>query len=205
MQNDSTKNIAIYVHGLGSGAASTTIQIIRKTFPEYEWIAAEVNENPYESVAKLNSMVREFMPSILMGTSLGGYYVFYTNAPKTIKIICNPAINIETIIRKKIGLGKHTYFVERENGESEFVLDEAVCYRFEEYRKVTQATSGVKNYAVFSAHDEMIGDTASLDNMAMVFDAGYSILIDAKGGHRLRKTTLKLLKNIYEQHLKINQ
>lgn len=181
---------AIYVHGLGSGAASTTIHIIRKDFPKYEWIAAEVNENPYESVAKLNSMVKEF----LMGTSLGGYYLFYTDAPQAVKIICNPAMNIETVIREKIGLGKHTYSVERENGESEFVLDEEVCDRFEEYREATPAIAGVRNYAVFSAHDELIGDSSSLDNMAMAFDAGYSILIDAKGGHRLRNTTLKLLK-----------
>lgn len=185
---------AIYVHGLGSGAASTTIKTIRKIFTEYEWIAAEVNEAPYESIEKLNSMVHEYCPAVLMGTSLGGYYVFYTDAADAVKIICNPAMNIETIIRKKIGLGKHNYFVERENGETEFVLNEEVCNRFEEYRSSHNAMSGKVNYAVFATHDELIGASASLENMAMVFNSGYSILIDNKGGHRLRKSTLTLLK-----------
>lgn len=91
-----------------------------------------------------------------------------------------------TGMEKGCGLNCHNVLVDLEYY--------TVCCRFEEYREVTQATSGVKNYAVFSAHDELIGDTASLDNMSMVFDTGYSILIDAKGGHRLRKTTLKLLR-----------
>lgn len=193
-QHEAIKPVAIYVHGLGSGAASTTIKTIRKMFAEYEWVAAEVNENPYESIEKLDSIVQKFCPVVLMGTSLGGYYVFYTDAPDAVKIICNPAMNIETIIRKKIGLGKHDYFVERENGDTEFILDDETCRRFEEYRSSHNAISGKENYAVFATHDELIGDSASLDNMAMTFNAGYSILIDNMGGHRLRKTTLTLLK-----------
>jgi len=49
IQEKQVKQIAIYVHGLGSGAASTTIRTVRKVFSEYEWIAIEVNENPFES------------------------------------------------------------------------------------------------------------------------------------------------------------
>lgn len=188
---------AIYVHGLGSGAASTTIDIVRKIFPEYDWIAAEVNENPYESVAKLDSLVREYAPAMMMGTSLGGYYVFYADAPDAVKVLCNPAMNIATVIREKIGLGTHEYFVERENGDTEFILDEDVCNRFAEFRATHPAILGKSNYAMFSAHDELIGDAGALDNMAMIFNAGYTILIDEKGGHRLRKPTLKLLR----QHL----
>ena len=46
---NNVKPIVIYVHGLGSGTASTTIRTVRKVFSEYEWIAIEVNENPFES------------------------------------------------------------------------------------------------------------------------------------------------------------
>lgn len=76
VQKSQTKPIAIYVHGLGSGAASTTARTVRKVFSEYEWIAIEVNENPFESIEKINAIVGEFNPSLLMGTSLGGYYAF---------------------------------------------------------------------------------------------------------------------------------
>lgn len=69
VQKNQVKPIAIYVHGLGSRAASTV-------FSEYEWKAIEVNENPFESIEKINAIVSEFKPSLLIGTSLGGYYVF---------------------------------------------------------------------------------------------------------------------------------
>ena len=46
IDKNNVKPIAIYVHGLGSGAASTTVRMVCKIFSEYEWIALEVNENP---------------------------------------------------------------------------------------------------------------------------------------------------------------
>ena len=99
-KND-VKPVAIYVHGLGSGAASTTIRTVRKVFSEYEWIALEVNENPFESIEKINAVIREFNPTLLMGTSLGGNYVFYADAPCAKKVICNPAMKIEELIGSK--------------------------------------------------------------------------------------------------------
>ena len=70
-KND-VKPVAIYVHGLGSGAVSTTVRTVCKIFSEHEWIALEVNENPFESIEKINAVVSEFNPTLLMGTSLGG-------------------------------------------------------------------------------------------------------------------------------------
>ena len=174
INENNVKPIAIYVHGLGSGAASTTVQMVCKIFSEYEWMAIEVNENPFKSVEKINATVSKFSPSLLMGTSLGGYYVFYADAPRATKVIC-------------------TYFVERQDGNTEYTLDEAVCRRFTEYESSHKVVSGTKNYALFAAHDELIGDADMLDNMAMVFESGYRLLLDSKGGHRLRAAALKLL------------
>ena len=191
-KND-VKPIAIYVHGLGSGATSTTVRTVRKIFSEYEWIALEVNENPLESVAKINTAVSKFNPSLLMGTSLGGYYVFYADAPCAAKVICNPAMNIAELICSKIGFGTYSYFIERQDGNTEYTLDEAVCRRFTEYESSHKAVSGTKNYALFAVHDELIGDADMLDSMTMVFESGYRLLLDSKGGHRLRAASLKLL------------
>ena len=131
INENNVKPIAIYVHGLGSGAASTTVRMVCKIFSEYEWIAIEVNENPFESVEKINATVSKFSPSLLMGTSLGGYYVFYADAPCATKVICNPAMNIAKLIRYKIGFGTYSYFVERQDGNTEYTLDEAVCYAWQ--------------------------------------------------------------------------
>lgn len=191
-KND-VKPIAIYVHGLGSGATSTTVRTVRKIFSEYEWIALEVNENPLESVAKINTAVSKFNPSLLMGTSLGGYYVFYADAPCATKVICNPAMNIEELICSKIGFGTYSYFIKRQDGKTEYTLNEEVCRLFAEYTQAHKAITGIRNYALFAVHDELIGDADMLDNMAMVFESGYRLLLDSKGGHRLRAASLKLL------------
>ena len=194
IQENQAKPIAIYVHGLGSGAASTTVCTVRKVFSEYKWIALEVNENPFESVKKINTAVSRFNPSLLMGTSLGGYYVFYADAPRATKVICNPAMNIAELIRHKIGFGTYSYFVERQDGKTEYTLDETVCKCFTEYGKTHKGVRGIRNYALFAAHDELIGDADMLDNMALVFESGYKLLLDSKGGHRLRAAALKLLR-----------
>lgn len=193
INENNVKPIAIYVHGLGSGATSTTVRMVCKIFSEYEWIAIEVNENPFESVEKINATVSKFNPSLLMGTSLGGYYVFYADAPCATKVICNPAMNIAKLIRYKIGFGTYSYFVERQDGNTEYTLDEAVCRRFTEYESSHKVVNGTKNYALFAVHDELIGDADMLDNMAMVFESGYRLLLDSKGGHRHRAAALKLL------------
>ena len=193
VQKNQVKPIAIYVHGLGSGAASTTVRTVRKVFSEYEWIAIEVNENQFESVEKINATSSEFKPSLLIGTSLGGYYVFYADAPCATKVICNPAMNIAELIRSKIGFGTYSYFVERQDGKTEYTLDEAVCRHFMEYSKSHKAVNGTRNYALFAVHDELIGDSDMLENMAAVFESGYRLLLDSKGGHRLRAASLKLL------------
>ena len=193
INENNVKPIAIYVHGLGSGAASTTVRMVCGIFSEYEWMAIEVNENPFESVEKINATVSKFNPSLLMGTSLGGYYVFYADAPRATKVICNPAMNIAELIRYKIGFGTYSYFVERQDGNTEYTLDEAICRRFTEYESSHKVVNGTKNYALFAVHDELIGDADMLDNMAMVFESGYRLLLDSKGGHRLRAAALKLL------------
>ena len=193
IDKNNVKPIAIYVHGLGSGATSTTVRMVCKIFSEYEWMAIEVNENPFESVEKINATVSKFNPSLLMGTSLGGYYVYYAEAPCVVKVICNPAMNMAELIRSKIGFGTYSYFVARQDDKTEYTLDEAVCRRFTEYESSHKAVGGTKNYALFAVHDELIGDADMLDNMALVFESGYQLLLDTKGGHRLRATSLKLL------------
>ena len=84
-------------------------------------------------------------------------------------------------------------FCRKAGRHTEYTLDEAVCGRFTEFESSHKAVCGTKNYALFAVHDELIGDADMLDNMAMVFESGYRLLLDSKGGHRLRAASLKLL------------
>ena len=188
---------AIYVHGLGSGAASTTIDIVRKVFREYEWTAVEVNEDPAASVQTINQAIKRLKPSFLMGTSLGGLYLMYADMASceedAIRFLFNPACDIARTIRETIGFGIKEYFVPRQDGVQEYELNEAVCARFERFIAGCKPTQGKgHDYAMFSLHDELIGDDGVRRNRIVCFDVGYRILVDMDSGHRLRKGTLRL-------------
>lgn len=191
------KKKAIYVHGLGSGAASTNVDIVRKVFSDYEWTAVEVNEDPVDSVNTIDKAIDELRPAFLMGTSHGGLYLMYADMGScendAIRFLFNPACDIARIIQGAIGFGRKEYFVPRQDGVQEYELNEAVCTRFENFITGFNPTPGKgHDYAMFSIHDELIGADGVRRNQVACYDAGYRILIDGDGGHRLRKATLRL-------------
>ena len=201
-----TEKKAIYVHGLGSGAASSTIGIVRKVFPEYEWTAVEVNEDPAASVDVINQAIGQLHQAFLMGTSLGGLYLMYADMSScedgAIRFLFNPACDIARIIREKIGFGMKEYFVPRQDGVQQYELSEAVCTRFEDFIAGHEVTQGRgKDYAMFSTKDELIGPAGVRCNQAVCYDAGYRILIDLDGGHRLKKAALrKAWKHLFDDN-----
>lgn len=56
---------AIYIHGLGSGAATSAVKNISKILPQYKWHPLEMNENLKESVAVIDAAVKELKPHVL--------------------------------------------------------------------------------------------------------------------------------------------
>ena len=188
---------AIYVHGLGSGAATSGLSTIAKILYQYKWHAVEVNESLPESVSIINAAVKELDPCLLMGTSLGGLYVMYADLsdhPGCRRILCNPACHISKVIRQTIGFGKKEYFVPRQDGIQEYLLDEGVCAAFEKAIEETVCPQADRHrdYAVFSIHDELIGPEGILENMVVCQQAGYKVLLEDKGGHRLCRQSLSL-------------
>lgn len=99
-------------------------------------------------------------PSLIVGTSMGGVTVLYANAPDVVKIVCNLALSIADSVRNTIGLGQHKYFCDRINGKRTFELTEEMCLGYENYIATHTPLQGKENYAIFSAHDELLGDEA---------------------------------------------
>lgn len=186
---------AIYVHGLGSGANTDTLKSVRKYLPMFDWYAVEVNEDLSQSVRIINVAIETYHPAALLGTSLGGLYLMYADVGEAYRIICNPACNISELIREKIGFGVKEYFVPRQDGVQQYVLDEMVCQQFDEYMKTHVPTRGEHDYALFCMHDELIGSDGIISNEALCFNLGYTILIERKEGHRLGSRALKLIKS----------
>ena len=112
---------------------------------------------------------------------------------EAIRVLHNPACNISSIIREKIGFGDKEYFCPRQDGIQQYVLDEDVCRRFEEFIQTHVPTRGKHDFALFCIHDELIGPEGILQNQAICFNAGYSILI-GKSGHKLDGRSLRLIR-----------
>ena len=193
--------VAIYVHGLASGAAGTTINSLACKLKQYRWITTDFGEDIASNVAMLECLIVEYKPALVIGTSMGGVTVLFANAPETVKIVCNPALSIADCVRNTIGLGQHEYFCDRINGKQTFELTEEMCLGYENYIATHTPSLGKENYAIFSAHDELLGDEASLKAQQVVSDAGYSVSIDPNGVHRITSSTIRFLEEIVSEGL----
>lgn len=60
------KPYALYIHGLGSSAASGTKSSLARSLEGYEWLTPEITHNPFESLDILNEWVANNLHSICM-------------------------------------------------------------------------------------------------------------------------------------------
>lgn len=190
-----SRHTAIYVHGLASGANAATGKTLSKRFDNFNWITTDFGEDLAANVCQLNECVKEHKPQLIVGTSMGGLTLLYADAPDAVKIAINPALSIADCVRNTIGLGTHPYFCKRLDGATEFELTEQMCRDWERYITTHKPSLGRASYAVFAAHDELLGDEASLAAQKIVGDCGYNVMINPDGAHRIKPSTIDLIDN----------
>lgn len=171
---------------------------LARALPEYEWLAPEIMHEPYDSIAILNDWARTFLPELIVGTSMGGMLALYVDAPNATKLVINPSLEMERTLRQR-GYGKHPYLQEREDGATEFIIDEPMIQRFVVFKKEQSFVPGARNLGLFSTDDEMLGHEMSKRNAKVLEQAGYEIVWSNKFGHRCNdnavKEIVKMLKN----------
>ena len=187
--------VAIYVHGLASGANAATGKILSKRFSNFNWITTDFVEDLVANVRQLNECIQEHKPQLIIGTSMGGLTLLYADAPEAVKIAINPALSIADCVRNTIGLGRHKYFCKRLDGATEFELTEDMCKGYEAYITTHTPSLGKSSYAVFAIHDELLGDEASVVAQKIVGNCGYKVLVDPEGTHRIKPSTIDLIDN----------
>ena len=194
MSNKTTMpKTAIFVHGLASGAYSLNFKKITERFPQFIWAMAEFGEDIAANVKQLNRQIAKLKPSLIVGTSMGGLTVLYADAPDAVKIVHNPALSIADCVRNTIGLGKHPYKCRRLDKKTSFVLTEEMCQAYEAYIASHTPSLGIVNYAIFSAHDELLGDEAVARAKEFVSELGYEVLTDNDGEHHFAPSTLNII------------
>ena len=189
----STLQTAIYVHGLASGAYSLNFKKMTDRFPQFTWAIAEYGESLAENVEHLNRLVAKLKPSLIVGTSMGGLTLLYADAPNATKVVHNPVLSIADCVRNTIGLGEHPYKCRRLDKKKTFVLTEEMCQAYEAYIASHTPSLGRANYAIFSAHDELLGDDAAVCAQKLVSSLGYKVVIDPEGVHSLTPSTIDLI------------
>ena len=187
--------VAIYVHGLASGANAATGKALSKRFNNFNWITTDFGEDLAANVRQLNECIKEHKPQLIVGTSMGGLTLLYADAPDAVKIAINPALSIADCARNTIGLGRHNYFCKRLDGATEFELTEEMCKGYETYIAAHKPSLGKSSYAVFAIHDELLGGEASVVAQKIVGDCGYKVLVDPEGAHRIKPSTIDLIDN----------
>lgn len=193
-----TPQTAIYVHGLASGANAQNFKKITERFPQFIWAMAEFGEDIAANVMQLNRQIAKLKPSLIVGTSMGGLTVLYADAPNAVKIVHNPALSIADCVRNTIGLGEHEYFCRRLDKKKTFVLTEEMCKAYEAYIASHTPSLGIANYAIFSVHDELLGDEAATRAKEFVSELGYETVIDPEGAHSLTPSTFEMITKIVE-------
>ncbi len=189
------KPYALYVHGMGSGAKSGTKSSLGHYLDGYEWLSPELPVEPAEAMAILEDYVKVFSPELIAGTSLGGLYLLYLDAPEATKVAINPTYNIETTLRR-IGYGKHPFHCEREDGATEYTIDEPLVKRYMSVRDDHTPVPSKHMVALFSTDDELVGREPAKQNAAALQRIGYEVHWCDKFGHRLNQPAAKLLAKI---------
>lgn len=77
--------VAIYVHGLASGANAATGKALSKRFNNFNWITTDFGEDLAANVRQLNECIKEHKPQLIIGTSMGGLTLLYADAPDAAK------------------------------------------------------------------------------------------------------------------------
>ena len=193
-ENYSARPVAIYVHGLASGADSSTYVELTRRFPQFNWICEEFGEDLAANVECLNELVSLCEPKLIVGTSMGGLETLYANAPNAVKVVCNPALSLADCIRNTFGLGWHDYLYERRDGVQQFELTEDMCREYEEYIATHPILLGRDNYAMFALNDELLGEKATLEAYKLLEQKGFTVFADPAAQHRFGEGNYEYLK-----------
>lgn len=193
--NENCHPMAMYIHGFGSGSHSTTPLTVARRLDGYEWLKPELPLDPEKALELLQEHVRVFEPEIIVGTSMGGMFACYVDAPKAVKVVVNPGMEMDLALRRR-GYGKFDFLCEREDGVQQGVIDEPLIRSYERFRAEHKISLGVRNIAIMAKDDELLGHETTRKNADLLASLSFEIVYGDKFHHRLNEDTAKLMLNV---------
>lgn len=191
----------LYVHGLGSGKNSSTLELIKKFFPVHTIHSVEINECPYDSIMKIQRYVDANNIDIAIGCSYGGYCLSQVTGIGH-RFLVNPAFMFDKIVKDRIGYGTYEFFCNREDGRKTYILDDAVVNVFTNHRS-TFIANNINTTVFFSTCDDFVGSDLQLNNIKFALDYGYdNLILSDEFGHRINNAALiNIQRELYDNEI----
>lgn len=150
--------VMMYIHGFRSGANGSKRHQLQEHFHnEFQVIAPEVDADPEKSLGELNEIIAIEQPSIIVGTSLGGWMTLMCDSDDAELVVVNPCLYPnETLSQWKDE--ELEYFCQRLDGIQTYTLTQEILDKYDRYN-ITEAIKdkSQRTYALCSTHDELLG------------------------------------------------
>lgn len=189
--------VMMYIHGFMSGTNGAKQKQLEQHFiKHYRVIAPELDADPDSSLAKLNEIIKQEKPEIIIGTSLGGWMTLMCDSGNAELVIVNPStVPYKTLSR---WLNEpQTYFCPRLDGVQTYLLTQETLDKYMKY-DTDSAIQKKKNrlHALCSTKDELIG-TLHIDMLRPILRDDRLMIVD-DFGHQCRDAGMTHLYDIIE-------
>ncbi len=128
---DSVNRKILWLHGFGGSPKSGIVNFLRKYYPQFDWVAPELNHHPGESIEKINEILSGSDDvAAIIATSLGAFYAICSEF-RGPELVINPAVTPYETIAKHLGVNR--WFGPRSDGATQFTVTEADVEEFKAF------------------------------------------------------------------------
>jgi len=172
----------IYLHGFASSSNSTKAlelnEYIKKNTSDTSLLIPDIENNIENAVSQIESLIKEFSPTALMGSSLGGFYGTYFAQKYKLKcVVINPAVIPPADM--SIHLGENTNY---STGEKFSITQSQLGLLTKMGKAITKIHSPGDFMVLLQSEDELLDYKA-----AVSFYKGALIDVTYGGNHSFEK------------------
>lgn len=143
---------ALYIHGFAGSIHSNTLGMLHRYYPDVTWHAIEVDHHAQQSVDAIQAYLAAHPDiELLIGSSLGGFYVLCTKFAGR-KLVINPVLHPMASLKPFVGVNK--YRGRRDNGDTEFRLTMADLFAFGRLKPADTPLTTCH----YTEHDQVLGE-----------------------------------------------
>ncbi len=173
----------MYIHGFRSGANGSKREQLQKHFEgKYRVIAPEVDADPDASLAKIDEIIAQEKPQIIVGTSLGGWMTLMCESGDAELVIVNPCLFPPEALSQWKDM-ELEYFCKRLDGVQTYKVTEEILNKYDRY-DITEAIrkKSQRIYSLCTTCDELLG-TSHIATLEPLLSPAQLMIVD-DFGHR---------------------